>query len=462
MLEDKLLNELPPEKRSGTKDHRPRGVTEKELEFLNSRSAAVLEKTALNSRVFLWITLLTVTVFIVWSDHAMIDEVVKGSGKIVPSSQIKSIQNLEGGIVKEILIKEGDLVKKGEPLLKMQDLYFSSTFEQNRLKYDEMYAKAVRLKAEAYGTPFSVPEGATRTQLGLIEKERSLYESNKQQQAKTMAILEAQLAQRSSELREAREHFKELSNEMALVQKQIDINEPLVKKQIVPEVDFLKLQRDANNVQQQLTQTRHQITVTKSMIDEAKSKREEAKLAFENKAKAELNGIESDMQQSMESQAALKDQVTRTLVRSPVDGIIKKLYVTTIGGVVTPGMKMMDILPTGDTLLVEVRVQPSDIAFLYPDQRAVIKVTAYDFAIYGGLTGRVVRISPDSINEPDGKTYYQVWIETDKTFLGTVENPLRLIPGMVVNAEIVTGKKSILDYILKPLLRTKDNAFKER
>jgi len=462
MLEDKLLREPPSGTRKTKADRRPHGVTEKELAFLNSRSAAVLEKTALNSRVFLWVTLLTVAVLIIWADHAMIDEVVKGGGKIVPSSQIKSIQNLEGGIVKEILIKEGDLVRKGEPLLKMQDLFFSATFEKNRLKYDEMYARAVRLRAEAYGTPFAVPAESTATQLALIEKERSLYESNRQQLAKNIAILEAQLQQRTTELKEAREHFKELSSEMALVQKQIAINEPLVKRQIVPEVDFLKLQRDANNVQQQLTQTRHQITTTKSMIEEAKNKREEAGLAFTNKAKEALNAVESDMQQTKESQAALKDQVSRTLVRSPVDGIIKKLYVTTIGGVVSPGMKMMDILPTGDTLLVEVKVRPSDIAFLYPDQRAVIKVTAYDFAVYGGLSGRVVRISPDSVNEPDGKTYYQVWIETDKTFLGTVENPLRLIPGMVVNAEIVTGKKSILDYILKPLLRTKDNAFKER
>ena len=462
MLEDKLQNKHPAGNRQQKRDRRPRGVTEKELEFLNSRSAAVLEKTALKSRLFLWIMLLTVAVFIVWADHAMIDEVVKGYGKIVPSSQIKSIQNLEGGIVKEILIKEGDLVKKGEPLLKMQDLYFSSTYETNRLKYDELYAKAVRLKAEAYSTPFTVPAERTATQQELIEKERSLYESNKLQLSKNLAILDAQVQQRNNELREAREHYKELSNEMALVQQQIKINEPLVEKRIVPEVDFLKLQRDANNVQQELTKTRHQIEATKSMIDEAKNKRDETLLAFENEAKEELNGIEAEMQRSKESQAALRDQVSRTLVRSPVDGIIKKLYVTTIGGVVTPGMKMMDILPTGDSLLVEVKVQPSDIAFLYPDQRAVIKVTAYDFAVYGGLTGKVVRISPDSINEPDGKTYYQVWIETDKTFLGTVENPLKLIPGMVVNAEIVTGKKSILDYILKPLLRTKDNAFKER
>lgn len=462
MIDDRMLSTRPPERKKSKKDKRPKVVTEKELDYLNSRSAAVLERTALRSRMFLWILLLTVAVFIVWADHTMIDEVVKGEGKIVPSSQIKSIQNLEGGIVKEILIKEGDLVKKGQALLKMQDIYFSSTFEKNRLKYDELYAKTVRLRAEAFGTAFLMPTDIDAEQNVLIEKERSLFESNREQLTKSLAIQKAQVQQRTSELKEAREHYKELEKEMELVQQQIDINEPLVKRRIVPEVDFIKLKRDANKVQQEITKTRHQIETTRSMIEEAKNKIDETSLAFRNRAKEELNGIEAEMQRIKESQTALKDQVSRTLVRSPVDGIVKRLYVTTIGGVVTPGMKMMDVLPTGDSLLVEVKVHPRDIAFLYPDQRAVIKVTAYDFAIYGGLSGNVVRISPDSINEADGKTYYQVWIETDKTFLGTLENPLKLIPGMVVNAEIVTGKKSILDYILKPLLRTKDNAFKER
>ncbi|WP_345984439.1 HlyD family type I secretion periplasmic adaptor subunit [Sulfurimonas sp. HSL-1656] len=462
MLDGSMLSNKPPKRPEHKNDLRPKAVTEKELAYLNSRTAAVLERTALHSRLFLWIMMLTVAIFIVWADHAMIDEVVKGDGKIVPSSQIKPIQNLEGGIVKEILIKEGDLVQKGEPLLKMQDIYFSSTVERNRLEYDELYARAVRLRAEAYGTAFIEPEITDPAQKALIEKERSLYQSNKQQLQKSIGALKAQIAQRTSELKEARERYTQLEAEMTLVQKEIDINRPLVEKRIVPEVDFIKLQRDANNVQQSLTATRHQITSTRAMIEEAKSKRDEAALAFQNRAKEDLNGIEAQMQRIKESQTALEDQVSRTLVRSPVDGIVKRLYVTTIGGVVTPGMKMMDILPTGDSLLVEVKVHPRDIAFLYPDQRAVIKITAYDFSIYGGLSGRVVRISPDSINEADGKTYYQVWIETDKTFLGTVENPLKLIPGMVVNAEIVTGKKSILDYILRPLLRTKDNAFKER
>lgn len=462
---DELLPEPPKKKRSGISgktDRRPHRVTERELHYLNSRSAAVLEATALRSRLFLWIMLLTVAVVIVWMDHTMIDEVVKGSGKIVPSDKIKSIQNLEGGIVKEILVKEGDAVKKGEPLLKMQDIFFSSTYENNRLKYNELYAKSLRLRAEAFSVPFKKPAKMDKNLKEQVKKEFSLYKSSREELTKSLERIRAELNQHRQELKEAQEHLVELKKGMSLVQKQIDINQPLVKRKIVSEVDFIKLQREKNNVQQEMTTTRHRIKTITSMIEGSKLKMEETRLTFENQAKEELNSIEAELQRLQESQAALEDKVSRTLVRSPVDGIVKKMYVNTVGGVVRPGMKMMDILPTGNSLLVEVRVHPRDIAFIYPDQRAVIKVTAYDYAIYGGLSGKVVRISPDSITEPDGKTYYQVWIETDKTYLGTKDAPLKLIPGMVVHSDIVTGKKSILDYILKPLLKTKENAFKER
>ena len=189
---------------------------------------------------------------------------------------------------------------------------------------------------------------------------------------------------------------------------------------------------------------------------------DETKLAFENRAKEELNSIDAEMKRIKKSQVALQDKVQRTLIHSPVNGIVKKMYVNTIGGVVQPGKEIMDILPTGENLLVEVRIHPKDIAFIYPHQRAVIKVTAYDFSIFGGLDGKVVRISPDSITGVDGQTYYQVWIETAKNYLGTKESPLKLIPGMVVHTDVVTGKKSILDYILGPLFKTTENAFKER
>jgi len=458
-----LLSQVPKAKRSSKRKNRRKvSVNEEELKFLNSRSAAMLEETALRSRIFLWVLILTIVVAIFWMDRTLVDEVVKGSGKIVPSGRIKSIQNLEGGIIQEIMVKEGDSVKKGEKLLKIEDIFFSSSHTKNRLKYDELYAKLLRLKAEAFSTSFILPEKKAKGFVDLVEKERNLYESNRKELDRNLAVVRAQITQHHDKLAEFKESQVELQEEMELVQQQLDINIPLLERKIVSEVDFLKLKQEKNNVQQELTKTRHAIKSMHAIIEEANNTLEGTKLAFENRAKEQLNSIHAELRRIEASQLALKDKVKRTLVRSPVNGVVKNMYVNTIGGVVQPGSKIMDILPTGDTLLVEVRIHPKDIAFIYPEQRAVIKVTAYDFSIYGGLNGKIVRISPDSTTETDGVTYYNVWIETDKNYLGTKESPLKLIPGMVVYSDIVTGKKSILDYILGPLLKTTENAFKER
>lgn len=462
-----MINELLPEPpkengSSGKKRRSKQSVNADELDFLNSRSAAVLEQTALRSRMFLWILILTVVVGIFWMDRTKIDEVVKGSGTIVPSGRIKSIQNLEGGIVKEMMVKEGDSVKKGQPLLKIEDIFFSSSHEKNRLKYNELFAKLIRLKAEAFSKPFIIPENMSKDLSELVEKEHNLYESNLRQLNKNLGVVRAQITQHHEKLAELKESFKELTEEMELVQKQIDINAPLAERKIVSEVDFLKLKQEKNNVQQELTKIRHAVETMKAVILEAENTLDGTRLAFENRAKEELNSINAELRRIKESQLALKDKVQRTLVRSPVNGVVKNMYVNTIGGVVQPGREIMDILPTGETLLVEVRIHPKDIAFIYPDQRAVIKVTAYDFSVFGGLNGKIVRISPDSTTEANGQTYYNVWIETNRNYLGTKDSPMKLIPGMVVYSDIVTGKKSILDYILGPLFKTTENAFKER
>ena len=462
-----MINELlvkPPNENesSNIKDHRKQSVSEKELNYLNSRSAAVLEQTALNSKIFLWILILTVVIAVFWMDRTMLDEVVKGYGKIVPSGHIKSIQNLEGGIIKEIMVKEGDSVKKGQLLLKIEDIFYSSSHEKNRLRYDELYAKLLRLRAEAFSKPFRVAENMEKGLAELVDKERNLYESNLQQLNKSIAVVSAQITQHHQKLEELKEHYQELKEEMELVQKQININAPLVKRKIVSQVEFLKLKQEKNNVQQELTRTRHEGKMMKAVIEETENTLDGTSLAFQNRAKEEFNSIDAEMKRIKETQLALKDQVKRTLVRSPVNGVVKIMHVNTIGGVVQPGQEIMDILPTGDTLLVEVRIHPKDIAFIYSDQRAIIKVTAYDFSIYGGLNGKLIRISPDSITEPDGITYYNVWIETDRNYLGTKESPLKLIPGMVVDSDIVTGKKSILSYIIGPVLKTTENALKER
>ncbi len=462
-----MISELlptPPNENGSTKkkDRRNQSVSKKELEFLNSRSAAVLEQTALRSKMFLWIVILTVAIAVFWMDKTMLDEVVKGYGKIVPSGKIKSIQNLEGGIVKEIMVKEGDSVNKGQPLLKIEDIFYSSSHEKNRLKYDELYAKSIRLSAEAFSKPFIEPKKMVNGLTELVEKERNLYESNQQQLYKNLEVVRAQIRQHREKLAELRESHKELKVAMELVQKQIDINAPLVKSKIVSQVDFLKLQQEKNNVQQELTKTRYALKTMKSVIEETENTLDGTSLAFQNEAKEELNSIDAEMKRIKETQIALKDQVKRTLINSPVTGVVKIMHINTIGGVVQPGKEIMDILPTGDTLVVEVRVHPKDIAFIYPDQRAVVKLTAYDFSIYGGLNGKVIRISPDSITESDGTTYYNVLIETDRNYLGTKDSPLKLIPGMVVDSDIITGKKSILSYIMGPVLKTTENAFKER
>lgn len=462
-----MIHELlpkPPEKNKSLRKskHYKAKVSDNELTFLNSRSAAVIEQTALRSRMFLWILVLSIVVALFWMDRTMVDEVVKGDGKIVPTGRIKSIQNLEGGIVKEIMVKEGDSVKKGQALLKIEDIFFSSSYENNRLKYDELYAKLLRLRAEAFSKPFETPKNMDNDLAELVNKEKNLYKSHQEQLNKSLEVIRAQSSQHLEKLVGLREHYKELKAEMELIQKQIEINRPLAKKKIVSEVEFLKLQREKNKIQQELTDTHHKIKGTKSLIDETSSTYDETKLTFENTAKIELNSIDAELKRIKKSQLALNNKVQRTLVNSPVNGVVKNMYVNTIGGVIQPGQKMMDILPTGDTLIVQVRIHPKDIAFIYPDQEAVIKVTAYDFTIFGGLNGKVIRISPDSTTEANGQTYYNVWIETDKNFLGTKDAPMKLIPGMVVYANIVTGKKSILKYIMGPLLNRMDNSLKER
>jgi len=465
---DKLLTTPPKKKKSSRKKtRRKKNVTKVELGYLNSRSAAIFEQTALRSRMFLWILVLTIATAFFWMDRTKVDQVVKGAGKIVPSGRIKSIQNLEGGIVKEIMVKEGENVKKGQPLLKIEDIFFSSSYEKNELKYDELYAKLLRLRAESFSKPFIIPQNMVPQNMEndlaqLVAKEQNLYESNLQQLNKSLAVVRAQSSQHLQRLEEMQEHYAELKDEMELVQKQLDITKPLVKRKIVSEVDFLKLRQEKNNITQELTKTRHAIETSKAIIDETGSTHDGIRLAFENKAKVELNSIDAELKRIKKSQLALKDKVQRTLVNSPVNGIVKNMYVNTIGGVVQPGKEIMDILPTGDTLLVEVRIHPKDIAFIYPEQRAVIKVTAYDFSIYGGLVGKVIRISPDSITESGGQPSYKVWIETEKNYLGTKESPLMLIPGMMVNSDIVTGKKSILNYIIGPLLKITENSLKER
>lgn len=425
-----------------------------DLEFMSSLSAAVLEKSEKSSRVMLYVIFFSLSWLIVWAYFAEIDEVTRGDGKVIPFGQVQVIQNLEGGIIKDILIKEGGIVKSGQALLKIDNKQFESNYEQNSAYYELLIAKAARLKAEAGISSFSLSK-----QSGA---EYELYQSNTQQLKSKINMFENQLEKKALDLQEARGTIKNLNESYALMTKEIIMTEPLVRKGIASEVDYLKLKRDSNKLLEELDSVKISIPKLEAEIREIKNKLIDTRLEAENKARRELSDVVSELSKLEKQKLSLSDQVLRTEVRSPVDGIVKKLYVNTIGGVIKPGMDIVEIVPSDEKLVVEAKIKPSDIAFIRPGLKALVKFTAYDFSIYGGLEGKVTRISADTITDQKENSFYLVRIEIDESSAFKGKKKLEIIPGMTVGADIMTGKKTILDYILKPIIKAKSNALQER
>lgn len=429
-----------------------------DLRFMSSLSEAVLAKSSSASRKILYVIFLAITWLLIWAHFAEIDEITRGQGSIVPSGKNQVVQNLEGGIVQEILIKEGDEVKKGQILVRLDNKSFESSFGESEVRQRELEAKYARLHAESSGEAFEIAPDANDS----LQHEKSLYDSNKAQLAQQENIIKEQIRQKEIELNELNSKINQLRSAYSLVLKEKDITEPLFKKGLVSEVEFLQLQRRLSDIKGDLDSSIVSVPRAKAAIAEANNKLNEVKLDFTNKAKKEFNEVSAELQRLRQQKIGIEDRVDRTLVRSPVNGIVSKLYIHTVSGVIKPGENIAEIVPIEDSLIAEVKVKPSDVAFLRPGLRAMVKVTAYDFSIYGGLTGQVEQISADTETDERGNSWYLVRIKTDKNHLGTDARPLRIIVGMVVSADIITGKKSVLDYLLKPILKVKQAALRER
>jgi len=437
-------------------------ISKEELEYLHSLDRASVNLKRGKSRMLLYVSFLTIFAFIVWSAFAMIDETTTGTGKVIPSSQIQKVQSLEGGIVSEILIKDGMHVSKDQPLIKLNDVGFASNFDENQLRFNELRAKACRFQAESTNKPFVDDSDGSENLKQQMKHERSLYQTNLEHLNNVLSSTQEQILQAQQQLEEVKAKKRELTKNYKLITEQIKITKPLVAKGVVSEIDYIKLRREANTLYGEMRSSELSIPRLKAVIDEKKKNKKELRLNFRSNAKEELNKVISEMSRIKEKMSALNDKVKRATLRSPVDGTIKRILVSTIGEVVQPGADLVEIVSSDDNLVIEAKIKPSDIAFLHPDQEVVVKFTAYDFVIYGGLKGRLYQISPDSILDEKGNTAYLVRITTDKTYLGTEEDPLKIIPGMTTNIEILTGKRSVLQFLLKPILRAKANAFRER
>ncbi len=433
-----------------------------DLEFMRSVAAAVLEDSPRKLRRVLTFWLITIALFLLWAALAPIDEIVRGEGKVIPGGENQMIQNLEGGIVNEILVKEGQRVKANDILIKIDNQKSSSTYESSQFKSAQLRAKIIRLRAEATGSTFAPSAEDMKTIPNEIAQERNTYMANQDFLRSQVGSLNDLYNQKKTEIAEAQSRIAEQKRSLALIKEEIAISEPMVAQGIKSRVEFLKLQREASDIQERYNAIITSIPRLNAAMNEISNKIRQAHSEFTSKARIELADAETENKRVGAESTALADQVTRTIVRSPINGIVQKLYVNTVGGVIKPGDNLVEIVPTEGGLLIEAKVKPSDIAFIYPGQKAIVKVTAYDFSIFGSLDGVVTTISPDTVTDKKENVYYVVRIQTNKKYLGSPEKPHKIITGMMVNVDIITGKKSILSYILKPLLKAQQYTFTER
>ena len=423
---------------------------------------SILAQSPRGGRAIIWVIFVLFLMFMVWAYYSNIEQVTRGDGKVVPSTQIQIVQNLEGGILSEIMVDVGELVKKDQLLLRIDETRFSSSFKQNRVKYLSYKARAARLLSEANGTSFEVPKEVMDENPEIGIREQELFESRNREFQSNMDILQEQISQREHEYKELTTKLEELARTFALLQKELVLTRPLVAQGAVSEVEVLHLERQASQMQGEIATIRQTIPKAQSRLQESQLTLRENELVFFNKAKSELNEILAELDEVSASAIALEDRLRRTNVRSPVTGTINRLLVNTVGGVIQPGMDLVEIVPLEDTLVVETKIKPADIAFLRPNQEAKVKFTAYDFTIYGGLNAKLEHISADSITDEKGNSFYLVRLRTDKNYLGPESDPLPIIPGMVASVDILTGKKTILAYLLKPVLRAKYMALREQ
>ncbi|MEW8525978.1 MAG: HlyD family type I secretion periplasmic adaptor subunit, partial [Candidatus Thiodiazotropha endolucinida] len=357
----------------------------------------------------------------------------------------------------------GDTVEQGQVLLQIDDTRFSSSLRETQLQFWALKAKAARLQAETDSKAFEAPSGMAEKYPILLDQEQGLFNSRQKELKTNRSILSKQVEQIKQEIRGLEVKSVRLKRNLSLVTRELDLSKPLLEAGAISEVEILRLEREVSELEGELETAKLTIPRMKSRLEEAEQKVSEILIRFKNEAHAELNDVLAELSKLKETSVALEDRVTRTAVRSPVKGTVKQVMINTLGGVIQPGMELMEIVPLDDSLLVEAKVGPKDIAFLHPGQKATVKLTAYDFAIYGALTGKVEHISADTIKEEhEQESFYLVRVRTDKTDLGTQEKALPIIPGMQAEVDILTGKKSVLEYLFKPLLRAKGRALRER
>ncbi|CAM3157443.1 hemolysin secretion protein D [Pseudomonas floridensis] len=433
-----------------------------ERPFLSYRSAALADPSSPTMSLTVWTCAGLLFSALLWARFAVLEEVTTGEGKAIPSSKVQVIQNLEGGIVTEIFVREGQVVSKGDTLLRLDDTRFLSSRGESEVDRLTLTAQVERLAAEAEGRALTLPPDVIASAPQVAADEQALYESRQRHLLSEQRTLNEQLRQKTQELAEFRAKQEQFRSSLALVQQELDMSAPLVGSGAVSPVEILRLKRNAVEIRGSMNANTLAIPRAEAAINELRSRGQESELAFRADAARELNEKRNDLARIGATRIAIDDRMSRTTVQSPVRGIVKTLKVNTIGGVVQPGSDLLEIVPLEDNLLIEAKVRPQDVAFLHPGQKAMVKFSAYDYTLYGGLPARLELIGADTVADDKGNSFYLIQVRTDSNHLGSDSKPLLIIPGMIATVDIITGEKSVMDYLLKPVLKARAEALRER
>ncbi|MFP4098033.1 MAG: HlyD family type I secretion periplasmic adaptor subunit [Alphaproteobacteria bacterium] len=437
--------------------------TEKqELDFMDELQAAMQMRPARPVYILLWTIIAFVLFVIGWMALAQVDIITRAQGQVVPSQEIQVVQSLEGGVLEAILVAKGERVKKGQVLLRISDVAFSSEQRGTQARFLSLEAKKARLQAESSGQDFTPSEEISRKIPDIVANEKALFESRQKELKSAKKIHDEQINRAKANLAELGAQINRLSKNRKLLNEELSITTEMVAKNAVPKLDQIRLEREFGDISGQIEVYVQERKGLEAELARAQSKRTAQQDKFRSTALEELNDVKTQIAALKESLKSIDDRVDRTELRAPVDGIVNQISLNTIGGVVQPAMKLVEIVPADDELKILAKVRPEDIAFLELGQKVRVKITAYDPQRYGALDGTLTRISANSVSDHEGNVMFEVEARTQKSYLGTPEKPLPITVGMVANIDIITGKRTILNYLTKPFHRGMGLVFREQ
>ncbi len=433
-----------------------------EKEFMDELEAATRMRPSVTSNLMLVVVTALIIALGAWASISKIEEITHGNGQVVPSQEIQVVQSLEGGILTELLVREGQKVDKGQILARINDVAFASEERGTEARSLSLKAKKVRLQSEASGNEFTMPESIKNKFPDIARNEEALYLSRKQELENGKSILDNKISSARAELAEVRAKINRFVTGRKLLNEELSITKAMVAKKAMPKIEEIRLNRELATISGQIREAGEQKIGLEADLRQAEKEREDREDQFKSQVLGELNDVEAQISQLSESLTAMEDRVDRADIRSPVDGIVNKIMLKTIGGVIEPAMKLVEVVPLDDELKIMAKVAPQEIAFLRPGQPVNIKLSAYDSQRYGSLNGELIRIGANSISDREGNIFFEIEVRAHKNYLGTEDKPLPITPGMVAETEIITGKRTISSYLLKPVLRAKDKALTER